>query len=81
MKLIREIKRGNTFHGIFLDVQLQDENGFDISKEIRGYLENTYVVLVSEFINHAVSGYRVDACRFLLKAIDMLCESKLNGLL
>lgn len=65
--LLEEIKNGNTFHGIFLNVQLNNENGLDISKDIRGHLENTYVILMSAFIDYAVSGYRVDACRFLLK--------------
>lgn len=65
--LLEEIRNGNTFHGIFLNVQLNNENGLDISKEVKKHLKNTYVVLVSTFINYAVSGYRVDACRFLLK--------------
>lgn len=65
--LIEEIEKGNTFHGIFMDVQLNDENGLNISIEIKKYLENVSIILMSAFVNHAVYGYRMGACRFLLK--------------
>ncbi|MCR5203007.1 MAG: LytTR family DNA-binding domain-containing protein [Lachnospiraceae bacterium] len=52
---------------ILMDVELGDNNGIDILKNINN-IDQTVVAIVSSFIDYAPEGYKVKAYRYLLKS-------------
>ena len=58
-------------HLIFLDVQLRNENGFDLIKEIRQYTtEIPFIIMTTDFSEHAKKAVNSDVLYFLDKPID-----------
>lgn len=52
---------------IFLDVRMQEMDGLDVAKVIRKKGLKTFIIYVSSYVEYAVSGYEVDALRYILK--------------
>lgn len=52
---------------IFLDVNMDKLNGIETARQIRKYSNRNFIVFVTAFVQYAVSGYEVDAVRFILK--------------
>lgn len=58
-------------HIIFLDIELGEENGFDLIKEIRQYTnEMPYVIVTTDFDRYAKKAVNTDVLYFLDKPID-----------
>ena len=58
-------------HIVFLDVQLGDENGFDLIKEIRQYTsEMPFIIMTTDFDKYAKKAVNHDVLYFLDKPID-----------
>ena len=58
-------------HIIFLDVQLGDENGFDLIKEIRQYSADfPFIIMTTDFDKYAKKAVNSDVLYFLDKPID-----------
>lgn len=57
-----------TFDIIFMDIELKDENGFDV---IRTYMESreSKIIFLTSHVEEMHNGYRVHAHRFLTKPI------------
>ncbi|MCI8410604.1 MAG: response regulator transcription factor [Lachnospiraceae bacterium] len=60
----------NQYQIIFLDINIQDENGIHIAEQIRKTNEKVEIIFLSALIQYAVEGYRVNAYRFLVKPIE-----------
>lgn len=60
----------NQYQIIFLDINIQDENGIHIAEQIRKSNEKVEIIFLSALIQYAVEGYRVNAYRFFLKPIE-----------
>lgn len=58
-------------HIVFLDVQLGDENGFDLIKEIRQFTsEMPFIIITTDFDKYAKKAVNHDVLYFLDKPID-----------
>lgn len=58
-------------HIVFLDVQLGDENGFDLIKEIRQFTsEMPFIIMTTDFDKYAKKAVNHDVLYFLDKPID-----------
>lgn len=55
---------------IFLDIELHEENGIEVAKEINKKNFNYKLFLVSNFTEYLKDGYRVKADRYFTKPID-----------
>ena len=58
------------FSLLFLDIQLPEQNGLDVAKEIRKTDELTPLIFVTNMAQYAVSGYEVNAVDFIVKPVE-----------
>ena len=66
----------NNYQLVLLDVKMKSDNGLEIAKSVQSINPRIRVALVSAYANFAVSGYHVNAIRFILK--DRLFEESLH---
>ncbi len=67
---------------IFLDVEMNEENGIDVAKRIREYNKEVLLVYVSALIHYAPAGYEVRARAYILKNdLDVLFGDTMDTLL
>lgn len=52
---------------IFLDISMEEMDGLQTAKRIRGLSETVCIVFVTAYITYALEGYKVGAVRYLLK--------------
>lgn len=57
----------NKFDIIFMDINLGESNGMEISKKIREIDDETIIIFVSNLAQYAVEGYEVEAMDFIVK--------------
>lgn len=55
------------YDAVFLDVEMAERSGLETAEQIRLQCSDVYVILVSNHLDYALEGYRVDAFRYLLK--------------
>lgn len=67
-ELLKRTKHNLDYEIIFLDVNMQEIDGIETAKRIRILSEHVYIVFVTAFISYALTGYQVNAIRFLLKS-------------
>lgn len=60
----------NQYQIIFLDIDMNDENGIHIAERIRETNQKVEIIFFTALIQYAVDGYRVKAYRFLVKPIE-----------
>ena len=73
-----------TYDIVFLDVDMEQMSGVDTAERIRQTDQNVFIVFVTNFIDYAVEGYRVNAIRYLLKSaenFDELLQEAVNAIL
>lgn len=62
------------YHGqadmIFLDIQMHGLSGYEIAEQLRADGDRTMLVFVTNLIQYAVKGYRVEAAEFLVKPLN-----------
>lgn len=52
---------------VFLDIQMPNLNGMELSKMLQG---NTKIIFITAFEQYALEGYKVDALDYLLKPVN-----------
>lgn len=64
--------RKNKVDLIFLDIEMDEINGLQLAKHIKGVYENIMIVFVTGHAGFALEGYESDPVDFLVKPIDVL---------
>ena len=55
---------------VFFDIELGEDNGFEVSKRIRETNEDVIIIFVTNLTQYALKGYEVSALDFLVKPIN-----------
>jgi two-component system LytT family response regulator len=55
---------------IFMDIQLDERNGLDVTEEIYNLGYKPYVIFVTAFDQYAIEAFRQNAIDYLLKPVD-----------
>ena len=66
----KELEEYSDIALLFIDIDLGDENGMEIAKELRRQEEKMPIVFVSSNKEYAVESYDVDALGYLIKPIQ-----------
>ena len=59
---------------VFLDIDLENDSGFNVAKSINENDSDTYIIFITAFNSYAVEGYKYDALRYIIKSSTMLRE-------
>lgn len=57
---------------LFLDVELDHENGIDIGMQIKTMNCRSKIIITSAFQDYLIAGYKINARRYLLKPIEKI---------
>ena len=57
----------NKYDIVFMDINMAELDGIAVSKVLRKYCPNTYLIFITAFINYTLEGYKVEAIRYILK--------------
>ena len=52
---------------VFMDSNMEKVDGIQAAMQMRAFHSDTYLVLVTAFINYALEGYKVNAVRYIMK--------------
>ena len=52
---------------VFMDINMNELDGIQTAMQIRSFHSDTYIVLVTAFINYVLEGYKVNAVRYIMK--------------
>lgn len=55
---------------LFLDIQLNNENGIDIGLRLKKIYHECRIIIVSNYSKYAIEGYKIHADRYFLKPIS-----------
>ncbi len=56
---------------LFLDIELENENGISVGKKIREYNKECKIVIISKSQKYLIEGYKIKAERYFIKPIDI----------
>ena len=71
-QLLQSVENGNIYDLFFLDIDMPELNGIELARQLRTKNLDLIIVFVTDFIEYAPYGYRVEAFRYLLKnRLDM----------
>lgn len=59
----------NDYDFLFLDIELNNENGIEIGFELRKKYKKLHIIITSSFTKYLVDGYKIQADRYFLKPI------------
>ncbi len=59
---------------VFLDINMEQLDGIETAKIIRGFSDTVFIVFVTAYINYTLEGYKVAAIRYLLKDREKFTE-------
>lgn len=70
--LYEDLKMGNYYDLVFLDIELKKDNGIDIGKKIRDELklESIQIVYISAYDSYAMDLFRIHTMDFLVKPLE-----------
>lgn len=68
--LVESIENGNCFDIIFLDIEMEKEDGISAAKKIRNIDKNVLIIYVTSYENHMKESFTVRPFRFLLKPVN-----------
>lgn len=68
--LVNSIENGNYFDIIFLDIEMDKEDGISAAKKIRNIDKNVLIIYVTSYENHMKECFAVRPFRFLLKPVS-----------
>lgn len=60
----------NKYDLIFLDIELEKDNGINVAKKLRQIDKSTIVIFVTNVAKYATEGYEVDALDYIVKPVD-----------
>lgn len=52
---------------VFMDINMEKVDGIQAAMQMRSFHSDTYLVLVTAFINYVLEGYKVNAVRYIMK--------------
>lgn len=55
---------------VFLDIQMPRKNGMDAAVELRRHDKNVSIIFITNLVQYALRGYKVDAVSFLVKPVS-----------
>lgn len=67
IKLCEDMDALKNCHILFLDVNMQQQDGLKTAIKIKELYPDVYIVLVTAYMSYSLEGYKVKASRFLLK--------------
>lgn len=67
ISLVDAITEGNSFDIIYLDIEMDKEDGISSAKRIRLYDKNVLIIYVTSHENHMKESFEVRPFRFLVK--------------
>lgn len=76
---IMQVKKEKMPEVLFLDIELQEENGIQIGKKVKELTPDICLVFVTAYAEYAVKGYEAKAFRYLLKPVTEEDLLKLFG--
>ncbi|GFZ27096.1 LytR/AlgR family response regulator transcription factor [Lactobacillus corticis] len=74
IKLLEHFNQG--FDIVYLDVQMPGISGMDTAEQIRKQDSEILIVFVTNYVQYAIDGYRVNASDFLLKPVSYFSFSE-----
>ncbi len=76
-RLMEQIKEGKYYDIYLLDVEMPEESGLEVAKEIKGRYPDAFIAFVTNHMQYAVSAYEVGASRYIPKyqLLDKLPEA------
>lgn len=73
------VAKGTYFDMIYLDIEMDKEDGISAAKRIRAYDKNVLIIYVTSHENHMQESFEVRPFRFLVKPVsEKQIESCLN---
>lgn len=69
-QLVNDVESGRRYHMIYLDVEMEQMDGFDAAECIRKIDATVPLIFVTSHENYAIRGYDVRALTYMLKPID-----------
>lgn len=64
---------------LFLDIEIGEENGIEIAKEIRKTNHKLIIIVITSYAKYSIQGYKIQAARYLLKPLNYaLLQSELD---
>ncbi len=67
---------------VFMDINMEKVDGIEAARQMRAFHSDTYLVLVTAFINYALEGYKVNAVRYIMKdTLDTAMEECMDAVL
>ena len=67
IKLCEDMDALKNCHILFLDVNMQEQDGLKTAIKIKELYPDVYIVLVTAYMSYSLEGYKVKVSRFLLK--------------
>lgn len=58
------------FDIVFLDIEMPETDGLELSRQLRKISSEVYIVFLTSHVEYAIKGYEVNALRYLLKPIN-----------
>lgn len=52
---------------VFMDINMNEMDGIQTAMQIRAFQSETFIALVTAFINYVLDGYKVNAVRYIMK--------------
>lgn len=52
---------------VFMDINMDEVDGIQTAMQMRAFHSETYIVLITAFINYVLEGYKVNAIRYIMK--------------
>lgn len=68
--LVEAVTKGNSFDIIYLDIEMDKEDGISVAKKIRLYDKNVLIIYVTNHENHMKESFAVRPFRFLIKPVS-----------
>ncbi len=67
IRLCEDIEALGKCHIVFLDINMEEQDGLKTAIKIKELYPDIYIVLVTAYMSYSLEGYKVKASRFLLK--------------
>ncbi|MBQ9459432.1 MAG: response regulator transcription factor [Oscillospiraceae bacterium] len=67
--LVDAMRQGSEYALVFLDIYMNDENGFDIAREVQAVASEMPIVFTTTSTEHAVEAFSIRALHYLVKPI------------
>lgn len=64
---LRECGNSVRYDIVFMDINMEEMDGIQTAMQMRAFHSDTYLVLITAFINYVLEGYKVNAVRYIMK--------------